>query len=59
MGTPYEMNRPAVVNETIALNATVEPMLMMHMIPVKTVQNAIEFRGNRVRVLTWKSVSKV
>ena len=50
----YEMKRPAMVSETMALKATVEPMLMRPMIAETTAQKPMDRRGSAVRLSTWE-----
>lgn len=51
-GIRYEMNRPAIVNETMALNATVLKMLIKQMSMVMKVQNTTDQKGILVVVPT-------
>lgn len=55
MGIMYEINRPAIVRETIALKATVENILMRPIKAVRTLQKAIAFRGRAVDVCTFRA----
>lgn len=47
-----------MVSETMALNATVEPMLMSPMIADTMAQKAMERRGSAVRLSTWERKSE-
>ena len=48
----YDVKRPAMDSETMALNATVEPMLMSPMIAATMVQKLMDRRGSAVRLST-------
>ena len=48
----YEVKRPAMDSETMALNATVEPILMSPIIPATMVQKLMDRRGSAVRLST-------
>lgn len=50
----YEMKRPAMINETMALNATVEPMLMRPIIAETMAQKPMDRRGSAVCLSTWE-----
>ena len=49
---PYDIKRPAMVSDTMALKATVDPMLIRQIAPVKTVQNPIALSGKASRLFT-------
>jgi hypothetical protein len=54
IGIRYEVKRPAMVRETMALKATDDAMLMIQMIAVRKPQKKTAFKGREVRVLTWE-----
>jgi hypothetical protein len=47
------VKRPAMVSETIALNATEEAILMRQIMAVRMAQVRTAFRGRADRGLTW------
>ena len=47
----YEAKRPAVVNEIIALNAALDGMLMIQIMPVMTAQRITARMGRAVPVI--------
>lgn len=50
----YEVKKPAMVSEMMALKATVEPILMRPMIAETTAQKVMDRRGSAVRLSTWE-----
>lgn len=59
MAISYEPNKPAVVSEMMALNAAVEPTLMMQIKPVMSAQRPTARRGRADRELTYRWVIKL
>ncbi len=53
MGIMYEVKRPAMVSDTMALKATVEAMLIRQIIAVNVAQKRMAFRGRAARELTY------
>lgn len=55
MAISYEAKRPAVVNEIMALNAALEGMLMIHIMPVMTAQRMMARMGRDEPVIfSWR-----
>ena len=58
MGVKYDMKRPAMISETMALKAAVEPMLMRPITAEMKVQKKIDRSGSAVRLSTRRMKSQ-
>lgn len=59
IGMRYEVKRPPIVMDTMALNATVEAMLRRQMRAVMVAQKKTARSGSAVLLLTYDKVSSV
>ena len=59
IGIKYEEKRPAMVRETMALNAADEAMLIRQIVAVRVAQKRTELRGSAMGLLTCEAKNEL